>query len=181
MGEGDANAVGLAAVLRQAVAMLQASGCRGCLIWIGSKSETLQPSDLDLACEGLPVACFFEALGRLLRTLPIPVALIDLEDPALPQNFVSGFYRRGSYFMRKTHLMRLQSEIDRCDLPVPDGATLHALDMNHRHNRTNLAVHRYSVEGRRVVYLKGVHRRQPHPCFQSKVSGANHQRRLSER
>ena len=89
------------------------SECRGCLIWIGSKPETLQPSDLDLACEGLPAARFFEALGRLLRTLPIPVDLIDLEEPGLTADTsFQGFTGGDHTLMRKTHLTRLQSEIE---------------------------------------------------------------------
>ncbi|AEN72367.1 nucleotidyltransferase family protein [Rhodothermus marinus] len=93
------NTVELAEVLRQAVAILKAFGVRKVVLFgsaaRGKPEISLQLGDLDLACEGLPATRFFEALGRLLRTLPIPVDLIDLEDPALPQTLRARVLQEG--------------------------------------------------------------------------------------
>ena len=93
------NTVELAEILQQAVAILKAFGARKVVLFgsaaHGKPEMSSQLGDLDLACEGVPATRFFEALGRLLRTLPIPVDLIDLKDPALPQTLRSRVLQQG--------------------------------------------------------------------------------------
>lgn len=47
----------------------------------GSAAEgrVREESDLDLAVRGLPAARYFRAVGRLLRELPCPVDVINLD------------------------------------------------------------------------------------------------------
>jgi len=64
--------------IREAVEILRNYGAKKVVLF-GSAARSQEPQDLDLACEGLPPERFFEALGKLLSTLSVPVDLVDLK------------------------------------------------------------------------------------------------------
>ena len=75
--------------IQKAVEILKAYGAKRVTLFGSAARASAHPHDIDLACEGLPPARFFEALGKLLSTLSVPVDLIDLEEierkPSLQQ------------------------------------------------------------------------------------------------
>lgn len=70
----------LQALLREAAALLRASGAEAVYVFgsvaAGKNRET---SDVDLAVTGLPPGAFFETMARLGDLLDRPVDLVDLD------------------------------------------------------------------------------------------------------
>jgi len=60
-----------------------------------SSADRVEFRDLDLACEGLPDARFFEIWGRLLSILPVPVDLVDLRSAKLRPTLRARIAREG--------------------------------------------------------------------------------------
>jgi len=87
--------------IQQALEILKACGAKRVVLF-GSAARSqkigigeVRPRDLDLACEGLPPDRFFEALGRLLSTLPLPVDLVDLGGAELRPSIRDRIAREG--------------------------------------------------------------------------------------
>jgi predicted nucleotidyltransferase len=85
----------LKAEIQTAVEILKAYGAKRVILF-GSVARSLaSPQDIDLACEGLPPARFFAALGKLLSVLSVPVDLIDLEEAELRSSLQQRVSREG--------------------------------------------------------------------------------------
>jgi predicted nucleotidyltransferase len=80
--------------LCKAVEILKAYGAKRVILF-GSAARGAVPQDLDLACEGLPSSRFFEALGKLLTTLSVPVDLVDLQGKGLRASIRERIAREG--------------------------------------------------------------------------------------
>lgn len=85
--------------LQAAVGILRTYGAKKVVLFGSAtcldRARNRRPQDLDLACEGLPPARFFEALGRLLSTLAVPVDLVDLKGAELHPSLRERIAREG--------------------------------------------------------------------------------------
>jgi len=81
--------------IHAAIEILKAYGAKRVILFGSAVSPAVKPRDLDLACEGLPPHRFFEALGRLLTTLSVPVDLVDLHGPELRPALRARIIREG--------------------------------------------------------------------------------------
>jgi len=81
--------------LQTAVEILKAYGARRVILFGSAARSVADPQDIDLACEGLPPARFFEVLGKLLSALPVPIDLVDLEGAELKPTLRQRIYREG--------------------------------------------------------------------------------------
>jgi predicted nucleotidyltransferase len=81
--------ISLKADIQTAVEILKAYGAKRVILFGSAARSSPSPHDIDLACEGLPPVRFFEALGKLLCALSVPVDLVDLKEagrsPSLQQ------------------------------------------------------------------------------------------------
>jgi len=100
-GSAVATAAPLSQDIQKALEILKAYGAKRVVLFgsaarlqkIGVGEDRIR--DLDLACEGLPPDRFFEALGKLLSTLTLPVDLVDLKGTGLRDSIRERIAREG--------------------------------------------------------------------------------------
>jgi predicted nucleotidyltransferase len=85
----------LKAEIQTAVEILKAYGAKRVILFGSAARSLASPRDIDLACEGLPPARFFEALGKLLSALSVPVDLVDLKEVELSPSLQQRIRREG--------------------------------------------------------------------------------------
>ena len=88
-------AISLKAEIQTAVEILKAYGAKRVVLFGSAARSFSSPQDIDLACEGLPPARFFEALGKLLCALSVPVDLVDLKEAELSPSLQQRISREG--------------------------------------------------------------------------------------
>jgi len=96
---GSAVATPLSQEIQKALEILKAYGAKRVVLFgSAARRQTTEADpirDLDLACEGLPPDCFFEAWGKLLSTLTVPVDLVDLQGVELRRSLQERIAREG--------------------------------------------------------------------------------------
>jgi predicted nucleotidyltransferase len=86
-------------LLAPAVTELKAAGATSVYVFgsVASRGVLSPGGDVDLAVTGVPPGRFYRALGRVMRTLPCSVDLIDLDRPT----------RFAQLLRERNHLVRI--------------------------------------------------------------------------